>query len=280
MSEGSPALAAIDGWPVEHAAAAVVVGAGVLATHGDQDLTFPLASVTKLLTAMAVLVAVEEESLHLDQPAGPPGSTVAHLLAHASGLGPEGQVLAEPGQRRIYSNAGYDLLAASLEDATSCLFGEYLTEGVLAPLGMTATRLHGSAAHAATSSVADLGRFVGELIEPTLITAATLGRATTVAFPGLRGVLPGFGRQDPNDWGLGPELRGHKSPHWTGRSNSPATFGHFGQSGTFLWVDPEVGTALVVLTDEPFGAWSTTAWPELSDDVRAQCAAPAGNTVP
>ena len=58
-------------------------------------------------------------------------------------------------------------------------------------------------------------------------------------FPGLVGVLPGFGRMDPNDWGLGFELRDAKSPHWTGARNSPRTFGHFGGSGTFLWVDPE-----------------------------------------
>jgi CubicO group peptidase (beta-lactamase class C family) len=83
-------------------------------------------------------------------------------------------------------------------------------------------------------------------------------------------VLPGFGRQDPNDWGLGFELRDHKSPHWTGARNSPSTFGHFGQTGTFLWVDPEAGDgglALAVLTDRDFGDWAKTAWPALSDAV-------------
>jgi CubicO group peptidase (beta-lactamase class C family) len=88
-----------------------------------------------------------------------------------------------------------------------------------------------------------------------------------VAFPGLVGVLPGFGRQDPNDWGLGPELRDHKSPHWTGSHNSPRTFGHFGQAGGFLWVDPEAGLACACLTDRPFGPWAAEAWPALADDV-------------
>ena len=60
-------------------------------------------------------------------------------------------------------------------------------------------------------------------------------------FPGLVGVLPDVGRMDPNDWGLGVELRDAKTPHWTGARNSPRTFGHFGGSGTFLWVDPERG---------------------------------------
>ncbi len=52
-------------------------------------------------------------------------------------------------------------------------------------------------------------------------------------------MLPGFGVQRPNDWGLGFEIRDAKSPHWTGSANSGRTYGHFGQSGTFIWVDPD-----------------------------------------
>ncbi len=88
-----------------------------------------------------------------------------------------------------------------------------------------------------------------------------------MAFPGLAGVLPGFGRQNPNDWGFGVEIRDGKSPHWTGRRNSAQTFGHFGQSGTFLWVDPVAGLVLAFLGDRPFGPWATSAWPALSDAV-------------
>ena len=98
---------------------------------------------------------------------------------------------------------------------------------------------------------------------------ATWQRATAVAFEGLAGVLPGFGRQDPNDWGLGVEIRGHKHPHWTGDRNSPGTFGHFGRSGAFLWVDPAQQLALGSLTDRPFGPWAARAWPALSDAVIA-----------
>ena len=61
---------------------------------------------TKLLTGLATLVAVEEGTVDLDEPAGPPGSTLRHLLAHASGLPPDdGPPLMAPGRRRIYSNA-------------------------------------------------------------------------------------------------------------------------------------------------------------------------------
>lgn len=275
-SAAGDALAAVGAWDVERKAAAVVVPDGVVASTGDRRARFPLASATKPIAALAILVAVEEGTLDLDAPAGPPGATVRHLLAHAAGLGFDGGIVAPPGTRRTYSNAGFDALADALAQAAGISAAEYVAEAVLAPLGMGATDLpDGSLAHGAWSTAADLARFAGELLRPTLVSPATLAEATSVQFPGLRGVLPGFGAQDPNDWGLGFERRDHKSPHWTGRTNDPGTFGHFGQAGTFLWVDPTLDAALVVLTDRPFGPWAAAAWPALSDDVvRALAAAP------
>jgi CubicO group peptidase (beta-lactamase class C family) len=89
----------------------------------------------------------------------------------------------------------------------------------------------------------------------------------SVQFPGLDGVLPDYGRFRPLDWGLGVELKGEKSPHWSGSRTSPATFGHFGGSGTFLWVDPERELACAALTTREFGDWAKEAWPRLSDAV-------------
>jgi CubicO group peptidase (beta-lactamase class C family) len=120
-------------------------------------------------------------------------------------------------------------------------------------------------------SVRDLVLLATELLAPTLIAPVTLARASTVAFGGLSGVLPGFGRQDPCDWGLGFELRDAKRPHWTGTANSPRTFGHFGQAGGFVWVDPEAQVACVSLSDRAFGPWAAEAWPRLSDAVLADC---------
>ena len=57
--------------------------------------------------------------------------------------------------------------------------------------------------------------------------------ATEVQFPGLTGVLPGFGVQRPNDWGLGFEIRDGKSPHWTGSANSAAPTGISASQGRF-----------------------------------------------
>lgn len=261
-------------WPVGAAAAAVVGPGGVLAGHGDPGRVFELASVTKPLAARAVHVALEEGAVDLDTPAGPPGSTVRHLLAHTSGLSMHSEkVLAAPGSRRIYSNQGFTVLGQTVERETGIDFARYLAEAVCEPLGMAATRLEGGAVAAgfgATSTVADLAAFAGDLLRPVTVSAGLHAEATTVQFPGLDGVLPGYGVQRPNDWGLGFELRDAKSPHWTGARNSARTYGHFGQAGGFIWADPEIELALVVLTDREFGEWALRPWPEISDAVIAE----------
>lgn len=268
------ALCALDDWPVDTAAGAVVGPRGVLAGHGDIRREFLLASVTKPLVARAVQVAVEEGAVELDTPAGPPGATVRHLLAHASGLSPSSdRVVAKPGTRRVYSNYAYSVLAETLQQASGIEFHRYLAEAVLQPLGMTATRLDGGMAAAgfgATSTVADLAAFAGDLLRPTTVSAQLHAEAITVQFPGLDGVLPGYGVQRPNDWGLGFEIRDAKSPHWTGASNSPGSYGHFGQSGTLIWADPAVELVLIVLTDRDFGNWAKPLWPVLADTVIAE----------
>ena len=265
-------LCGVAQWPAGTVAVAVVDASGaVLGSYGPQDRPFRLTSVTKLLSAYAMLLAVEEGAVDLDQPAGPPDSTVRHLLAHASGLAfDSGQILATPATKRIYSNTGFAVLAETVAAGSGIRFDDYLAEGVLQPLGMAASRLEGPAGYGAVSTCADLARFATELQAPTLLAPQTLAEATQVAYPGLDGLLPGFGMQRPNDWGLGFELRGHKSPHWTGDRNAPATFGHFGQSGTFLWVDPVAGAACVVLTDRDFDPWARDTWPAFSDGVLAE----------
>jgi CubicO group peptidase (beta-lactamase class C family) len=263
------ALDVVAGWPVDHVAAGTVDEHGLRTVAGEHDRPFDLASVTKVLTATAVLVAVEEETVALDDPAGPPGSTVRHLLAHASGLPFEGSTpVAAPEKRRIYSNAGFELLGEIVAERSGIDFASYLDEAVAQPLGLSATALTGSPARDATSTVDDMLGVAAELLTPSkVLSPITLAEATAPVFPDLAGVLPGFGRQDPNPWGLGFELRDGKVPHWTPRQASPATFGHFGRSGTFLWVDPQEGIACVALTDRPFGQWAIEAWPALGDRV-------------
>src|SRR5437016_7127486 len=262
------ALEAIDRWGARTAAACVVRADGPAAEHGPRDVALRWASVTKLLTGLAILVALEEGTVDLDEPAGPPGgSTLRHLLAHASGLPIDGEEpIAEPGRRRIYSNTGIELAARLLEQRAEMPFADYFAQAVVEPLGLSG-RLAGSPAHGYRGQLGDLLAVGRELLQPTLVAPETLDEATTVQFPGLDGVLPGLGRMEPNDWGLTFELRDAKSPHWTGSRNSERTFGHFGASGTFLWVDPDAGVACGVLTDQPFGDWAREAWPAFSDAV-------------
>src|SRR5262249_17374096 len=160
------------------------------------------------------------------------------------------------------SNTGFETLAEHVQQASGIPFNAYLAEAVFGPLRMNDSVLKGSAAHAGTSTCADLSRFAAELLAPKLVSGELFTEATHVVFPGL-------GHQRPNDWGLGFSLRDHKSPHWTGTRNSPETFGHFGQAGTFLWVDPVASISCVALTDRPFGPWAAEVWPVLSDAVLA-----------
>jgi CubicO group peptidase (beta-lactamase class C family) len=263
--------AAVDRWPVG-AAAVVVLGPG-----GPQDVRarvdrgcdattrFRWASVSKVVTALAVLDAAAEGVVSLDDPAGPPGSTVRHLLAHASGVAmDDDRPLARPGTRRVYSNRGIELAAAAVTDRTGRPFEQELADRVLEPLDMADTELAGSPAHGITSPLSDLAKLAAELLSPTALLPGVVSAASTLAFPGLSGVLPGFGRQEHNDWGLGCEIRNGKSPHWTAPGSSPGTFGHFGQSGSFLWVDPAAGLACASLCDTAYGPWAAEHWPPTS----------------
>jgi CubicO group peptidase (beta-lactamase class C family) len=270
LSAGLDSLAT---WPGTDRAAGWVRSDGRTASAGEATRPFPLASVTKLLSTVAVLVAVQEEVVALDEPAGPPGSTVRLLLCHASGLPFDGdQPVARPGTRRIYGNAAFERLAELVAERADLPFPTYVREGVLLPLEMADTTVEGSPAHGASATLRDLLRLAAELLRPERVLAPeVLSEATTAQLPDLDGVLPGFGPQRPNPWGLGFELKGAKVPHWTPPDASPGTFGHFGQSGAFLWVDPKAGLACAGLSDQPFGDWARVAWPRLGSEVlRAQ----------
>lgn len=261
-------LEPVTAWPAGRAAVGVTDVDGDLETIGPVGAVLPMASVTKLLSAYAALVAVDLGKLDLDEVVDDRGATPRHLLAHAAGYPPSGHTpRADPGTRRIYSNTGFEKLGAVVAERTGRAFGRFLHQQVLLPLGMHDTTLEGSPAADASGTVTDLLVFARELLDPTLIDPDLAADATSPQFPELDGVLPGFGRQTPNPWGLGLEIRDGKAPHWTGTRNSPETFGHFGMSGSFLWVDPAHGIATACLADHRFGDWAAEHWPPLSDAV-------------
>lgn len=262
--------AGLESWPVDNVSAAVIGGPQAGETFGDIHRVYELASVTKLLAAYGFLIAVEEGVFELDQPVADNGATVAHLLAHAGGVGfKKGDPIRELATRRVYSSYGFEILAEKVADEAQMPFSEYLAEAVFQPLGMTTTTLWGSPGHEARSTVADLVAFADEVVEPTLLSPETVALACRDHFSGLAGIVPGYGMQKPCPWGLGFELRGPKSPHWTGVTMPEDVVGHFGQSGTFLWLHRASRRGMVVLTDRAFGDWAKPVWQELNDAVWA-----------
>jgi len=272
-------------WPVGRAGVAVVSPSEVeTAFLGGVSGTdeFEVASVTKLMTSLAALAAVSSGRLGLDQPvagatrAGAAEVTVRHLLAHAGGFPfePPGRPR-PPEQRRIYSNVGFRLLAEAVADAAGVSFPTWLSSSVLDPLEMSATRLvhrrgiDGDPAAGAASTLDDLVRLARCLLDrgSPVVGPDLFDEATEVQFPGLAGLVPGVGRFDPCDWGLGFELHDGKRPHWMGDRRSEAAFGHFGATGCFLWVDPDAGLAAAAVTDRSFddGKWAMATWPAWSD---------------
>lgn len=201
-------------WPVDRVAVGVTDADRMLGLAGDPRRVTAVASVSKLLVGFAALVAWEEETIDLDEPAGPEGSTVRHLLAHASGLAfHDDRQLARPGTRRICSNAGIDRFSEHLAAKAGMDFADYLQQAVLDPLGMTATVLKGPPFHGIWSNVTRR-----RVVRPQPVGAD----------------LRDPRRQTPplDGWA---ELSGHL------RS--------FRRGGMFLWVDPEAGWATVCLTD-------------------------------
>ncbi len=264
----------VAGWPDSQAAA---IGArtvdGVAGRGGDTTRVSRIASVSKLFVTVACLVAVEEGTIELDEPAGRPGATVRHLLAHTAGYDfDRPEFVADVGARRVYSNIDIEVLAEHVSRRAGMPFAEYQREAVIMPLRLEATELRGSPAFDIHSSVDDLLTFAGELLAPTLVASSTLGEAVTEQFPGLAGLLPGWGRFDPLPWGLGFEIKGSKSPHWSGSRTSPQTFGHFGGSGTYLFVDPVAGLAAAAVSGTDFDEWAVAAWPATNDAILDQMA--------
>jgi CubicO group peptidase (beta-lactamase class C family) len=271
-------------WPVPHAGAAIVSRDGVedrWAEGTDPGRSWPIASVTKLLTTMATLAAIESGHVELEQPVDDEGATVRHLLAHASGLPMTlGQSRRRPPeQRRIYSNAGFRLLGEVVADAVGTSFPGWLASSVLQRLEMGSTSLlegegfDADPAAGGVTTLADLTRFARCLLArgAPVVGAELFDQATSVQFPGLAGLVPGVGRFDPCDWGLGFELLDAKRPHWMGERRSAASFGHFGASGCFLWVDPKVPLAVAAVTDREFDddRWAMRTWPAWSDALPA-----------
>ena len=259
---------------------------------GATRQNFALASLSKPITALAVLVGVQEEIIDLDA-RFESGFNRSDLLSHQSGLkfdvdggisiqncrdamlNPNSYTFDRPGnQRRIYSNLGYELLAFDLEIQSQMPFHDYLREAILDPVRMTESFIdlgaHGlgypfGASAGIVSSANDMSLFLAELINGHVVDQSFKDPAFVSRGEKLPGIVPGFGYFEDNAWGMGFEVKASKNRHWTGTLNSSSTFGHFGRSGTFFWVDPIEQLACCVLTDRPFDDFAKESWPIFSD---------------
>ncbi len=262
----------LGGWPDGSAMTLMSSKTGeVLATEGDAHVVRPWASVTKLVVALAVAREFQLAEVDLAAPAGPLGSTVAHLLAHASGLGLEASdPVTTPGTRRIYSNIGVDLAIAAVTKGRET--ATWLHATLLAPLGVDA-ELRGRASSGLYGSLDALVRLASAWLNPELLVNEVRDRFTSPFMAQLAGVVPGFGRFVPCPWGLGPEIHGDKN-HWMGQRFSPSTFGHFGQSGSLALIDPVHSVVLAAVSGTPFGPWARERWPHWSDEIFDRFVAP------
>jgi len=238
-------------------------GPRILATTGDVTARRPWASVSKVAVGLAAMISVEGERGSLEDGHGPEGATVAHLLSHASGLGFEASERAiGVGVRRVYSNVGIDLAAAYFAPDDPI---EWVRDTALTPLGFSGAYRDRVCA-GIEGSAQEMVALANELLVPRLMSAASQRRMLEPFLPELSGITPPFGRQTPNWWGMGPELKGGKE-HWMGHWPS-ASFGHFGRSGAMLLCDPTTNLFIVATSTEPFGPWALDLWPTWIDRVR------------
>jgi CubicO group peptidase (beta-lactamase class C family) len=260
----------LNSWPAEAAFSLFRVEMGlptVLATSGDRTTVRPWASVSKMVLALAMGVEVDWGQHRWSEPMGPNGADLAMLLSHAAGLGlHEGDPRTSPGVKRVYSSYAYDHIAVRVVGDRSP--EDWLSDRVLTPLGMRSVTLEGPVSSGFVGHLDDLQTLAVAYLASDLLVPTTRDFITSPYLPDLAGVVPGFGHFAPCPWGLGPEIRGVKQ-HWMGSTWSPRSYGHFGQSGALLLVDPTVNLGLVALSDAPFGPWATSLWPQWVDDVRA-----------
>lgn len=258
----------LDGWPGTPSMVLLSLEGGLVtrvAEAGDLDEVRPWASVSKMVVSLAFGVESDWELQRFDQPVGPPGSTLANLLSHSSGLGlEEGDPVVAVGTQRIYSNYGVDLAVESiLGDNTA---DNWLRQRVFRPFGMNSAKLEDRPSSGVVGSTNDLAQLAVAWLRPDGIAKETRNHLITTYAPQLDGFVPGFGKFSPCPWGLGPEIQGDKH-HWMGDWPA-ASFGHFGQSGALILLNANEQIGLVATSTEPFGGWATKLWPTWTSAMR------------
>ena len=190
-------------------------------------------------------------------------------------------LVAEPGSRAEYSDIGFIILGIVLERLADEKLSEFCQREIFGPVGMTQTTfnpsqtirnlipptaregdriiqgevqdqnarvLEGVAGHAGLfSSAKDLARFAQTMLEG----GHPIERASTLEL---------FSRREPSPPGTSRALGWDtpSAPSQSGRYFSSRSFGHLGYTGTSLWIDPERGISITLLTNR--------TWPDCTND--------------
>jgi CubicO group peptidase (beta-lactamase class C family) len=148
--------------------------------------------------------------------------------------------LAKPEEKRIYSIAGYRVIAKVLENQLSISFPTLVKDLILNNCELFDMSPPVTGDSGLKGTIEGLYKLSKRLLLADIpgISAESLKKSTSNHFGVSLGVVPGIGFYSDNSWGLGFEIKGKKTGHWMPKCASLETFGHFGRSGAFFFVDP------------------------------------------
>ncbi|CAN5629834.1 serine hydrolase domain-containing protein [soil metagenome] len=213
-----------------------------------------------------------------------------------------------PGAELRYSNAGYAMVARVVERVTGADFWDEVDRRIIEPLGARdIVARPGPAINDRIATVSDVARegtdtasynsdywrglaipwgglfgsardlvsFASAFLpgRETLLSPATAKTMITDQANGAAGGVGSLRLRWPRAyWGLGWEVRGDKTRHWTGDLASSATYCHFGAAGTLLWADPERDLAVALFANRTtihLWPFSPPRWARLNNELIA-----------
>ncbi len=280
----------------------------------ESDDVYDLASLTKVMsTTTSIMKLVDQGLISVDDPVakfipefdrdGKRDITIEHLLIHTSGL-PAFQVyvdklktreeilnavrneplLNRPGEKYVYSDLGFILLAEIVEEVSGMRIDQYIRSQFFYPMGMKSSFYNPK----------DIGRWVSSRIPPTEIDTTYRGGTVRAEahderawfmdgvaghaglFSSVRDIaIYAYMLQNNGVYGghryLSPEtielFTTRRSPinqraygfdrksdgfSTAGKLTGPNSFGHTGFTGTSLWIDPDAEIAIILLTNRTF----------------------------
>lgn len=200
------------------------------------------------------------------------------------------ELVHDPGTRVHYQSMGILTLSSIIEVITTVSTAEFLASEIFSPLQMSNTSLGatddcinsmrppvdsmvehieghddwgwnseywrklGAPWGGLISTSSDIGIFCRHLLsilagERGILSSSTVRAMTTNQLRGLPKLRPGTCESVP--WGYGWQLNWPNHPRGFGSILPKSAFGHWGATGTLVWIDPVKSVYGVILTNEP-----------------------------